>query len=118
VLSTAQASQEMFDVTVNHIHGSVLYHLGEADSRIRPFLTAEAGTAIFSATDIDTETKLSLNTGAGLKWQPVQRLGARVQGKYLPSYLNGQSSDFCDPFGFCQSWLHQFELSGGVVFRF
>ena len=27
-------------------------------------------------------------------------------------------SDFCDPFGFCQSWLHQLELSGGVVVRF
>jgi outer membrane protein W len=118
VLSTAQASQEMFDVTVDQIHGSVLYHFGQADSRIRPFLTAGAGAAIFSATDLDTEAKLSLNLGAGLKWQLFDRVGARVQGKYLPSYLNGQGSDFCDPFGFCQSWLHQFELSGGVVFRF
>jgi hypothetical protein len=28
------------------------------------------------------------------------------------------SSDFCDPFGFCQDWLHQFELTLGVVVRF
>jgi hypothetical protein len=28
------------------------------------------------------------------------------------------AGDFCDPFGFCQGWLHQLELAGGVVFRF
>jgi hypothetical protein len=28
------------------------------------------------------------------------------------------SGDFCDPFGFCASWLHQLELAGGVSFRF
>jgi hypothetical protein len=53
-----------------------------------------------------------------LKWHPWNRIGARVQGRYLPTYLNDQDSDFFDPFGFCQSWLHQFELSGGVIFRF
>jgi hypothetical protein len=28
------------------------------------------------------------------------------------------SSDFCDPFGFCQDWLHQLELTAGVLVRF
>jgi len=33
--------------------------------------------------------------------------------------LNDEGSgDFCDPFGFCQSWLNQFELGGGLSFRF
>jgi opacity protein-like surface antigen len=118
VLSTPQASQEIFDVTIDHIHGSVVYHPSDADSRIRPFLTAGAGTALFSATDLESEAKLSLNVGAGLKWQLWNRVGARLQGKYVPTFLNDQDSDFCDPFGFCQAWLHQFELSGGVVFRF
>jgi opacity protein-like surface antigen len=118
VLSTAEASQEMVDVTIDHVHGSVVYQRGDADSRLRPFLMAGAGAALFSATDLDRETKLSFNLGAGLKWHPWNRIGARVQGRYLPTYLNDQDSDFCDPFGFCQSWLHQFELSGGVIFRF
>jgi len=39
-------------------------------------------------------------------------------GYVLLTYLNDASSDFCDPFGFCQDWLHQLELTAGVVVRF
>jgi opacity protein-like surface antigen len=116
--STAQASQEMFDVTINHIQGSFVYQFGVAHSRWRPFLCAGAGVAIFGTTDIASETKLALSVGAGLKWVPSKRLGGRLQAKYTPTYLNDKGSDFCDPFGFCQDWLHQFELTGGVVVRF
>jgi hypothetical protein len=42
----------------------------------------------------------------------------RFLARYTPTYLNDGSSDFCDPFGFCQEWLHQVELTGGVIFRF
>ena len=117
-LSTAQASQELFDVTIDRLQGSLVYQFGGAASRYRPFLTAGAGASIFSSTDIDSETKLSFGMGAGLKWLPSKRLGARLQAKYTPTYLNDKASDFCDPFGFCQDWLHQFELTGGVVVRF
>jgi outer membrane protein W len=117
-LSTAQASQELFDVTIDQLQGSLVYQFGGAESHIRPFVTAGAGASIFTSTDIETETKLSLGIGAGLKWLPSQRLGARLQAKYTPTHLNDKGSDFCDPFGFCQDWLHQFELTGGVVVRF
>ena len=33
-------------------------------------------------------------------------------------HADEDAGDFCDPFGFCQGWLHQLELSGGVVLRF
>jgi opacity protein-like surface antigen len=117
-LITDQASQEMFDVTIDQLQGSLVYQFGGATSRFRPFVTGGAGAAIFSSTDIDSETKLSLNIGGGMKWLPSKRLGARLQAKYTPTYLNDKGSDFCDPFGFCQDWLHQFELTGGVVVRF
>jgi hypothetical protein len=117
-LSTAEASQEMFDVTIDQIQGSLVYQFGGTESHLRPFVTAGAGAAIFRSTDIVTETKLSLGIGAGLKWLPSKRLGARLQAKYTPTYLDDTSADLCDPFGFCQDWLHQFELTGGVVFRF
>jgi hypothetical protein len=117
-LSTAEASQEMFDVTIDRLQGSLVYQFGGAASRWRPFLTAGAGASIFSSTDIDTETKLSLGLGTGLKWLPSKRFGARLQARYTPTYLGDKGSDFCDPFGFCQDWLHQFELTGGVELRF
>jgi len=36
----------------------------------------------------------------------------------VPTMLNDESSDFCDPFGFCQGSLNQFEMTGGLVLRF
>jgi hypothetical protein len=47
--------------------------------------------------------------------------GGRPDGerrRLVPTYLNDASSDFCDPFGFCQDWLHQLELTAGVDVRF
>ena len=117
-LSSSVATQEMFDVTINRLQGSFVLQLGRAESRWRPFLTAGAGATILDSSDIGSETKLSLNVGTGVKWLPWTRLGVRVQAKYAPTYLDDGDSDFCDPFGFCQDWLHQFELAGGVVFRF
>jgi hypothetical protein len=39
--------------------------------------------------------------------------------RYKPVILSdGSSGDFCDPFGFCQGTLQQFEFAGGVVVRF
>jgi opacity protein-like surface antigen len=116
-LSTTQASQEMFDVTIDQLQGSLVYQFGDPGSRFRPFLTAGAGAALFSSPDLEGEAKLSFGFGAGLKWQPSKRLGARLQAKYTPTHLDGRGSDFCDPFGFCQDWLHQFELTGGIVLR-
>jgi len=117
-LSTAQGGQRMFDVTIDRLQGSLVYQFGGAASRFRPFVTAGAGASSFSSTDLDTETNLSLGVGAGIKWLPSKRLGARLQARYTPTYLNDKGSDFCDPFGFCQDWLHQLELTGGVVVRF
>lgn len=117
-LTTGQASAEMFDVTIDQLQGSFVYQFADAGSRFRPYLGVGAGAALFGATNLDGETKLSFNAGAGLRWLPSGRFGARVQAKYVPTYLHDGSSDFCDPFGFCQDWLHQIELSAGVVVRF
>jgi opacity protein-like surface antigen len=117
-LSTPQARADLFDVTIDQLQGSFVYQLGGTESRFRPFLSAGAGAAFFSATDIAGETKLSFSIGAGLKWLPTKRVGARLQARYTPTWLHDAGSDFCDPFGFCQDWLHQFELTGGLVVRF
>ena len=117
-IGTAQGSAELFDVDIDQVQGSFVYQLGGEQSRLRPFFTAGAGAAFFSATDLVGETKLLFGLGAGLKWMPAKRVGVRLQARYTPTHLNDASSDFCDPFGFCQGWLHQLELTGGVVVRF
>ena len=117
-VSTSSGSARLFGVRLGQLHGNVVYQFGAEGARLKPFVSAGLGASFFSARDMDGETKLSMGLGAGLKWLPRRSIGARVQARYNPTYLNDSSSDYCDPFGFCQSWLHQFELTGGVVLRF
>jgi opacity protein-like surface antigen len=109
---------ELFDVHLDQVLGSVAYRFGSGEARLRPFVFAGAGASFFSATDLESETKLAWTVGAGLKWSPSNRVGARLQAGYNPTYLNDSEADFCDPFGFCQGWLHQLQFLGGVVVAF
>jgi opacity protein-like surface antigen len=118
VLGTAAGSADLFDAKVAQLRGNFVYQLGAEDASWKPFVFAGLGATFFSAMDLESETKLSWALGAGLKWLPGKRLGIRAHAAYNPTRLNDSSSDFCDPFGFCQASLSQFELMGGVVFRF
>jgi opacity protein-like surface antigen len=117
-LSTSSGSADLFDVNVGQLHGNFVYRFGAEDARFDPFVFAGVGATFFSATDLESETKFSWALGAGLKWFPTTRFGARLQARYNPTQLNDTSSDFCDPFGFCQGSLKQFEIMGGLSMRF
>jgi len=117
-IGTAGGSADLFDMKLRLLHGSFVYRFGGTDAALRPFVLAGLGATFLSATDLESETKLSWAAGAGLAWLPSRRLGARLQARYAPTVLGDSSSDVCDPFGFCQGTLHQFELMGGLVLRF
>ena len=117
-IGTSAGSAELFDMKLRLLQGSFVYQFGGTDARVRPFVLAGLGATFLSATDLESETKLSWAAGAGLKWFPSKRVGARVQARYAPTVLGDSSSDVCDPFGFCQGSLHQFEFMGGLVLRF
>ncbi len=117
-ITTARGSAAMLDVDVDRFHGSFVFQLGDEQARLRPFLAAGVGMGSFSAPGVQRETKLSFGVVTGVKWMPAAKAGVRLQARYTPIHLNDSSSDFCDPFGFCQGWLHQLELTGGVVVRF
>lgn len=116
--TAAGDSVTLFEVDATQLQASVAYQLGAEGSRVRPFLTAGLGIVTFDSTDLDNETKLAPSIGAGLKWFPSGRFGVRLQGRYTPSFLHDGGADFCDPFGFCQSWLHQLDLQAGAIIRF
>ena len=118
VIGTPAGSAELFDMKVGLLHGSFVYQLGGEHARLRPFFLAGLGATFLSGDDLESETKLSWGLGAGIKWLPSSRFGARLQARWTPTRLNDTSSDFCDPFGFCQGTLHQFELMGGITLRF
>jgi opacity protein-like surface antigen len=117
-LATSAGSAKLVDVNLDQIHGSAVYQFGADKARLRPFVSLGLGASFFGGGDLESETKLSLVVGAGLKWFPRQSVGARLQVRYNPTRLNDASSGFCDPFGFCQNSLQQFGFTGGVVLRF
>jgi outer membrane protein with beta-barrel domain len=117
-IGTPDGRARMFDVQIDQLHGSVVWRLGPEASRVRPFMAAGLGASLLTAPLLESETKLSLSLAGGARWMPTPRAGARLQVRYTPIHLNDSQSSFCDPFGFCQGWLHQLELTGGVVVGF
>lgn len=118
-LTTSAGTVELFDLHADQLQASFAYEFGREDGPLRPFVSAGLGATFFSAEEPGTEAKLAPVLAVGLKWYPSSgNVGARLMARYNPSHLNDSGSDFCDPFGFCQSWLQQFQLLGGITFRF
>ena len=117
-LSTSSGSGELFDIDAGQLLGSVVYQWGMEETKLRPFVLGGLGATFFRAEDIPSETKLAWAVGGGVKVFLHRKVGIKVQAKFNPTLLNDESSDFCDPFGFCAGSLSQFELLSGAVFRF
>jgi opacity protein-like surface antigen len=112
-------SGRIFDMSILQLHGNLLYGFGAEGSRLQPYALVGLGSTFFTSPDLQDETKVSMGFGAGLKFFLRKEIGVRGQFRYKSHFLNdAQSTDFCDPFGFCQSTLGQFEFAGGVTFRF
>ncbi len=119
-IESASGKATLFDFTAGQLHGNVVYRFGVADARFQPFAFAGLGATFFRAEDLESETKFSLGFGGGLKYFVTRAVGVRGHVRYKPTMLNddGEDDDFCDPFGFCQSTLQQFEVAVGAVVRF
>ena len=118
-LTNNAGSAELFDVHADQVQASFAYQLGGEDATLQPFVLAGIGATFFGADEPEDETKLAPLLAAGLKWFPYgSGWGVRVEARYSPTHLDDSGSDFCDPFGFCQSWLQQFQFLGGVTLRF
>ena len=118
-VETDAGSADLFTMTIGQLHGDVVYHLGSAGARLRPFVFGGIGATFFSADELDSETKLSFGLGAGVKYFRWNAVGLRAHFRYKPTMMSDEdAADFCDPFGFCQGTLHQVEFMGGAVVRF
>jgi opacity protein-like surface antigen len=118
-LETGDGSADLFTMSVGQLHGNAVRQFGAADSRLRPFVLAGVGATFLSADDLQSETKLSLAVGGGVKYFPWETIGVRGQVRYKPTLLNDDAADsLCDPFGFCQGTMHQVEFAVGATVRF
>ena len=106
-------------MTVGQLHGNAVRQFGAEDARLRPFVFAGLGATFLSADDLQSETKLSLGLGGGVKYFPWKAIGLRGHFRYKPTLLNDEDAGrFCDPFGFCQGTLQQIEFAVGAIVRF
>ena len=119
VIETADVQTTLYDMSIAHFHGNVIYRFGDAAAKVRPFALGGAGMKFFWARDLESETKLSFGMGGGLSYLLSRSLAFEGRVTYKPTMMNdSEAGDFCDRFGFCQSTLQQFEFGGGVRFRF
>jgi opacity protein-like surface antigen len=117
-ITSGDLSADLFDMTISQVLGNVVYQPLERNATLQPYLFGGAGISVLTASDIDAETKFAWNAGAGIKWLPTAVLGGRFQVRYKATQVNDDATAVCNPFGFCQGALSQFEFAGGIVLRF
>jgi len=118
VMMTAGGSKaELFDMSINQVFGNVVYQLGNGLARLQPFVFGGLGATFLAATDLDGETKLAWDVGAGVKWFVNRRFGIEGRVRYKPTELHA-SSGTCGPFDFCQGTLHSVGISTAFLTRF
>jgi opacity protein-like surface antigen len=87
----------------------------------RPYFTAGLGCAIYSAPGASTTGRFAWDIGAGLRHDFNERMGLRIDGRYMPTWVTTGNSVWCDPF-YCYpvssgEFFDQFELTGGLIIK-
>lgn len=126
---------KLADANVDNYHFNFVYNFGEGN--IRPFAFGGLGMTHYGPGDIEPivpsvvsgaiggETRFSTTWGGGVKVYAGEKVGLRVTGRWTPTYIKSDSEGlWCDPwYGVCWvvadlDYSNQFELAGGVTFRF
>jgi len=124
--SEVSATQPVVDIDVQYLHLGGTY-VADGD-RTRPFLAAGIGGTRFDPGPLtfDSENFFSFGIGAGWQLQPTDRLGLRLEGRLLGTFLRSDSALFCETgvdenvcaIAADSDMYWQFQTSLGVVFRF
>jgi hypothetical protein len=113
------------DVEYLQVGGTYLF---EQSKIAVPYFVATAGVAKMSPDGANTksDTFFSVGVGGGWKYFPASRVGLRLDGRFIGTFVDSNSQIFCGSGpegGGCAistsgKLLYQFELQAGVVFRF
>jgi len=139
-ISDPAPSVKFADTAVNNYQGNIVYNWGESHSPVRPFIFFGLGATHYTGGDIDpvfvlppalngkinSATKFATTWGGGVKFYPKEgNIGIRATARYTPTFIKSDPGGlWCDPF-YPTCWVvndldysNQFEMSGGVTFRF
>ena len=109
------------DLTTNYFHIGILREMNE-DKKFRPFGTFTLGTTIFDPKDsfYSSEWRFSLSLGAGAKYYFSDRIGLRIQGRFMmPMYFSGSgiwcSTGNCSYGVAATTIIAQADVTGGLI---
>lgn len=125
-------SLELGDLNIDQYHGTFGYNFMPL-AKVRPYLSVGMGATNYSSVaynipnqsgKIDSSVKFSFKLGMGIKTWGNDAVGFRAAVNWTPTAIRSKDTgSFCDPFYGClvtteSTFANQFELAGGVVFRF
>jgi opacity protein-like surface antigen len=135
--STLEASirgagkQEFHPMKINNYHAIFTYNFMYQEDMVRPFIFGGLGATQYTFDDldghsIDSNTRFSTTWGGGAKIHVHPNVAIRLTGRWTPTYINSDPGGiWCDPWYPWGCWVvgnanysHQFEMTGGITFRF
>jgi len=118
---------EILDIEVEYLQVGGTYLFDRSKSAI-PYFVATAGITRMDpdAPNTKSDTFFSFGAGGGWKFFPASRVGLRLDGRFLGTFIDSNSKIFCQSGssgGSCAintsgKILYQFELQAGIIFRF
>lgn len=135
---TIGESFDTYDASVDQYQFGVLFHLMNADRKLRPYIagglgfshTSNSSTPLPSAfenpffipSNNTSDTAFSFNIGGGAKYYLAKHFGLRGDLRFIPSYASSTEGVTCNGFG-CfsgtqRNFFKRVNLAGGLIFRF
>jgi outer membrane protein with beta-barrel domain len=110
------------DIDVDHFMLGGTYE-PETSHPVHPFVSADLGVVHFSPHGFDGETRFAFGLGGGLKLPIADHFGVRFDGRWVATRLSGETDLYCNSSGSCLvvsegTFVHQFEFTAGLNFRF
>ena len=118
---------KVFALNQDQYMGNFLFHFTDREAKLRPFAFFGLGASHLSPdrSGVDSTTRFAFSLGGGAKYNIGKHFGLRGQAKWSPTYITTTDGGYwCDPFwGGCwvvgnDHYLHEFDVSGGITFRF
>ena len=118
-------SQPLLDVDVHYLHGGGTYIL--EGGQVQRFVSGTLGLTRFDPSgDFDAENFFSFSLGAGLRFLPSERVGVRLEVRWLATFVDSDTDVFCSTGGATNvcalqgagSLVNQWHLFAGATFRF
>ena len=122
------------DLSIHTYHGIFTYNFGEGDAKIRPYVYGGLGGTSYGDVSYTSSTnrtgtlngfsRFSSTWGAGVKMYGASKVGGKFGVRWTPTYIKSDAAGWwCDPYWGCYlvgnaQYANQFELNGGVTFRF